>query len=242
MTEPSVISTAEHDKVKKTLEERRALRDQHIREYVDANLKEKERVLRVIAPGLMEDIGDEIREWFRRWYYEIRNFDKYPPPENGGSILIVRGETMTPKEHLDEVERLRREKEIAKGKGGKDDAKKKKAEEEKKRKEAEKKKKAAEAAAKKKAEKDFRFTFKESIADQKFKEAFEEYQEIWGERPFEENKLQKPYMDMIIDQKCYEMQLEVRPQVDELMRSWSLWPSNYNVCATTIHLYFTELS
>ncbi|KAF2885219.1 hypothetical protein ILUMI_20938 [Ignelater luminosus] len=218
MTEPSWVSTAEHDKVKEALEERRALRDQHVREYIDANLKEKERVLRVVAPGLMEDIGDEIREWFRRWYNEIRNFDKYPPPEVGGSILVVRGETMTPKEYLDEVERLRREKEVAKGKGDKDAEKKKKAEEEKKKKEAEKKKKAAEAAAKKKAGKDFKFTFKESIAAQKFNEAFKEYQELWDERPFEENKLQKPYMDIITDQKCYEMQLEVRPQVDELMR------------------------
>lgn len=221
MTEPSWKSKVEYEKFQQNLEKRRALRDQRIKEYIKANLDEKQRVLRVIGPGLMEDIGDEIREWFVQWYKRARNFDKYPDEEKGGSILIVRGETMTPEEWIDEVERVRR----LKAKLGKDykkkmneaKAKEKAKEKERKRKEKEQQKKEA-AKQKKKRPEDFEFEFEKSPADDGFKTGFIEYKQIWDEINDFDNPLEEHYMEMITEEKCYEMQLELRPKVDELMR------------------------
>lgn len=195
------------------------MRDQRIREYIQANLDEKVRVLRVIGPGLMEDIGDEIRAWFRRWYDVARNFDKFPDQEKGGSILIIRFETLTPEQWLLDVERKKKEKKkkVDKAKLAAEKAKKKKAEAERKKKEKERKKKEA-AAAKKKRGKDFEYKLPQSPAMGQFGEGFLEYKKIWDERDDMLNPTETHYMDMITDEKCYEMQMEVRPQVDELMR------------------------
>lgn len=221
MTEPSWRSHEEKEKFQNTVEQRRELRYQHIRDYIKANLDEKDRVLRVIGPGLMEDIGDEIREWFHFWYDSIRIFDKYPDEEKGGTILVVRGETMTPKEWIDEVERRRK----AKKKGGKDKKKEKEAKEkakkaaaEKKKKEKEKAKREAKLARRREMKGEFEFQMSDSIAKQRFKAGFNEQRELWGDKPFEQNPTDAPYMDIITDQKCYEMQLELRKNVDELMR------------------------
>lgn len=220
MTEPSWKSKKEQEKFQHNLEKRRALCDQRIREYIQANLDEKVRVLRVIAPGLMEDIGDEIREWFRNFYDFTRNFDKYPEEEQGGSILIIRGETMTPKEWLFDQEKQKTEKKLTKAEKAKlkaEMAKKKKAEAEKRKKEKEKKKKE-EAALRKKRAKEFEFKLAPSPAIGQFDEAFLEHKKLWDPIDDLKNPLEKHYMDMITEEKCYEMQLEVRPQVDELMR------------------------
>lgn len=64
---------------------KRRNREQKIREYIEACAKEKERVLKLVGPGLMEDIGDEIRYWFYNWYYVAHAFDKYPTEEEGGT-------------------------------------------------------------------------------------------------------------------------------------------------------------
>lgn len=220
MTEPSWKSNEEHEKFQKNLEKRRQLRDQRIKEYVEANLNEKARVLKVIAPGLMEDVGDEIREWFREWYTKANTFDKYPDEEKGGSILVVRGETITPEHYLAEQERKKKEK----GKKKKDKeklkaekAKKKAQEAERKRKEKEKKKQEARAKKKMRPE-DFEFKFEASVAEKAFGEGFKEHKEIWDEIDDLQNPEERHYMSMITEEKCYEMQLEIRPMVDELMR------------------------
>ncbi|CAH1159710.1 unnamed protein product [Phaedon cochleariae] len=224
MYEPPWKSKIEKETFERNLEKRREYRDQRIKEYIDSIDKEKARILRVVAPGLMEDIGDEIREWFHVWYREAKLFDKYPPEEKGGTILVVRGETMTPKEYLDEYERKRKEKMKA---GGADKLKEKekkeklkKQEEERKKKEAEKKKKEAAAKAKKKKKKggEYEFEYIETAGKPVYEKGIEEHQNIWDQRNEIENPLEKHYMDMITEQKCYEVQLEVRYKIDELMR------------------------
>nr|CAH7720166.1 unnamed protein product [Callosobruchus chinensis] len=223
MYEPSWKSTEAYDIFQKNLEVRRAYRDERIKDYIKSIDDEKARILRVVAPGLMEDVGDEIREWFRVWYKEIRMFDKFPPEEKGGTILVVRGETMTPKEYLDDYEKKRREKVKNKGKDkAKIEAeKKKKAEAEKKKKEAERKKKEAEAAKKKKKKKkpsEYEFEYEETAGLPFYKEGMKEHVEIWDQRNDFDNPLEKHYMDMITDRKCYEVQIEVRQKIDEAMR------------------------
>lgn len=223
MYEPSWRSKAEFEKLERTIQRRRELRDQHIRDYIKANLDEKERLLRVVGPGLMEDIGDEIREWFYQWYIRAKNFDKYPEEEDGGTVLVVRGETMTPEEWIDEVERKRRAK-VKKG-GMDKEAKRKEKEKlkkeklEKKKKEAEQKKRQKELEKKlRKRGEDFEFKFTESAAAGEMKDAFVEDRKLWLDRKDEDNPTETHYMDWITDEKCYEMQLELRKKVDELMR------------------------
>jgi hypothetical protein len=48
----------------------------------------------------MEDISDHIREWFREFYVGAKDFHRYPEEFEGGTILMVRGETQTVEEFL----------------------------------------------------------------------------------------------------------------------------------------------
>ncbi|KAK5647338.1 hypothetical protein RI129_002230 [Pyrocoelia pectoralis] len=54
----------------------------------------------------------------------------------------------------------------------------------------------------------------EDIAAEEFKEGFKEEKELWDYR----EDSSKPYLDIIREEGCYELQLEIRKQVDELMR------------------------
>lgn len=110
MNEPSWKCYKEFEVFKQNIIDRRNVRDQRRKEYHQAILDERNRLLREMAPGLFEDITDEIRAWFHHWYDQIKMFDKYPPEKVGGSILIVRLETFTPKEYLDDYEAKRRAK------------------------------------------------------------------------------------------------------------------------------------
>ncbi|XP_063918928.1 dynein regulatory complex protein 11-like isoform X2 [Zophobas morio] len=223
MYEPSWRSKEEFETLERNLHKRRDIRDQRIKEYIEANLNERARVFRVVGPGLMEDIGDEIREWFWQWYTQVKNFDNYPPEEKGGTVLVVRGETMTPKEWIDDVERKRKEKRKNKGR----DKEKLKAEKEKqkklkadqKKKEKEKKKKEMLRKKNKKLKPwDFELEYEPTIARDPFLKAFEEYHEFFDERKDADNPEEKTYMDIIHEEKCYEMQLELRKIVDDMMR------------------------
>ncbi|KAL1501910.1 hypothetical protein ABEB36_007143 [Hypothenemus hampei] len=224
MTEPSWRSTKDFEIFEANLQKRRDYRDERIREYIQAMRSEKTRIFRVVAPGLLEDIEDEIREWFHRWYIEAKTFDKYPPEEKGGTILVVRGETMTPLEYLEEYERKRREKVKAGGqaklKAKKEKERKQKLEAEKRKKEAEKKRKEAEAKKKKKKKKpgDFEFEYGNTMSKALRDLGEEEFKKIWNDRNDFDNPEEKHYMDIITEQFCYETQLEVRKQADELMR------------------------
>ncbi|EFA06079.1 IQ and AAA domain-containing protein 1-like [Tribolium castaneum] len=223
MIEPSWKSNEEFEKLERNLQKRRDIRDQRIKEYIEANLNERTRVFRVIGPRLMEDIGDEIREWFYQWYTQVKNFDKYPPEEKGGTVLVVRGETLTPKEWIDEYNRKKREKVKNKGR----DKEKLKAEKEKQKKLlADLKKKEKEKAKKEKLRKkkkklkpwDFELEYEPTVAKEPYENAIEEYHRIFDERKDEDNPDEKHYMDIIHEEKCYEMQLELRKVVDEMMR------------------------
>ncbi|XP_050296762.1 IQ and AAA domain-containing protein 1-like [Anthonomus grandis grandis] len=223
MNEPSWKSREQFDIMEANLEKRRQYRDEKIKEYIKAIDDEKARILRVVAPGLLEDIEDEIREWFHQWYVGARTFDTYPPEEKGGTVIVVRGETMTPKEYLDEYERKRREKVKAGGaealKAKKAKEKKAKEEAEKKKKEAEKKRKEAEAKKKKKKKPgDYELEYTETLSKALRDVGKEEFEKIWNERNPFDNPEETYYIDLITEKHCYETQLEIRKQADALMR------------------------
>lgn len=225
MIESSNQSKKEIEAVEELIEKRREKREIRIKEYLEAHVNEKERVLRVIGPGLMEDIGDEIRDWLHEWYDEARIFDKYPTEDQGGTILVVRGDTMTPQEWIDEVERQRRKKVVS---GGDKDRKREERERKKAQKAAEKAEKKKKAAALKKAMKEkkarrenmggYIMEFDKPAADELYEKAQQEHKELWDVRDEFLNPDEVHYMDLITDEKCYQLQLEIRAKVDELMR------------------------
>lgn len=79
-------------------ERRRAKKFAFDEAFVKAIEDEKARILKVRTPWIMEDISDHIREWFREFYYKVQDFDRYPEEFEGGTILVVKGETMDPEE------------------------------------------------------------------------------------------------------------------------------------------------
>ncbi|XP_043505709.1 dynein regulatory complex protein 11-like [Polistes fuscatus] len=156
---------------------------------------ERIRLLKMVGPGLIEDITDEIQEWFIVWYDTVGHFDVYPPEELGGSVLIVTGQTTDPEEYL--IQQIQKQKatktkEIAQP-------------------EKEKiKPKVVEPAR--------GWFMPETPAFNCLENANNEFIENWSHRDESCNPLQRPYLDLITDRLCYELQLEMRLIVDELMR------------------------
>ncbi|KAH9644163.1 hypothetical protein HF086_008652 [Spodoptera exigua] len=87
--------------LEKVKEARRQYRRAYYEQWINDNLKEKSRVLKLRQGDILDDITDEIRQWFTEWFREVQVFDEFPWAEEGGSILIVRGETFTIEEYLD---------------------------------------------------------------------------------------------------------------------------------------------
>lgn len=63
--------------------------------FVAACEDTKARIVKLRTPWIMEDISDQIRDWFREMYEAGGEFDKFPPAIKGGTILVIRGETNT---------------------------------------------------------------------------------------------------------------------------------------------------
>lgn len=86
-----------HDKSQHKRRERK-------REFDEAFLKalqdEKAHILKMKSEFIMEDITDDIRSWFREFYKEAKDFHRYPAEFEGGTIMVLRGETKTPEEFL----------------------------------------------------------------------------------------------------------------------------------------------
>lgn len=68
--------------------------------FLKAVNDEKARILKLKSDSIMEDISDDIRQWFREFYDEVKDFHRYPEQFEGGTILVVQGDTMTPEEFL----------------------------------------------------------------------------------------------------------------------------------------------
>ncbi|XP_046753211.1 IQ and AAA domain-containing protein 1-like [Diprion similis] len=151
-------------------------------------------VHQIRGPGLLEDITDEVKEWFLLWYNELGFFDAYPLAQAGGSILIATGQTLTPEEY--HMEQMRKAEEAKKGKG-----------------------KAAAAAAKAKQKvKQRGDKIEEPNTLKGLREANDDFLANWSLRDETGNPHQREYLDLITDKLCYELQLEMREVVDELMR------------------------
>ncbi|XP_057322811.1 dynein regulatory complex protein 11-like [Microplitis mediator] len=91
----------DEDNIKRRLDLRsRALADFEMRKN-----EQKSRVFEIKSPELMEDITDEIREWFRLWYNQVGHFGIFPPASDGGSVLIATEQVPSPQEFLSPQEK-----------------------------------------------------------------------------------------------------------------------------------------
>lgn len=144
----------------------------------------------------MEDIIDEIHEWFVTWYDAAGHYDVFPAAELGGSVLIVTGQTSTPQEYL--TEKLEKE---ARKRAGKKEAPR------------------AEAvpAGRKAPEKGWRMPQTQALSC--LLEANADFIKNWSLRDETRNPEQKEYVDLIVEKLCYKLQLEIRKIADEFLRA-----------------------
>ncbi|XP_023933842.1 dynein regulatory complex protein 11-like [Bicyclus anynana] len=98
---PSCPEPSAKTQLEKVKEARRNFRQKYYKAWLKQNLKEQSRVFKLREGDVMEDISAEIRDWLQTWYAEVRVFDEFPYPEEGGSILIVKGETFTIEEYIE---------------------------------------------------------------------------------------------------------------------------------------------
>ena len=138
----------------------------------------------------MEDITDEIHEWFVVWYNALGHYDVFPAANLGGSVLIVTGQTLTPEEYL--IEKLEKEKKAK-----------------------ERRRRLPKPEPIKAKDVDWKMPQTNNLSC--LKEANNDFIRNWSFR--DETYLEQEYMDLITEKLCYELQLEMREIVDELMRA-----------------------
>ncbi|XP_021711933.1 IQ and AAA domain-containing protein 1-like [Aedes aegypti] len=173
----------------------------------------------------MEDISDHIRAWFREFYDQAHAFDRYPEIWEGGTILVIKGETLTPDEYME----VQRKKALEKLKSA--EQKKKEAEAKKKAKELEKEKKKAakeklrerrreEKELEKKEGKTYDFKKPEFATNAyiTIEESIARYEKDWYFIDELENEDELPIMEWITLDKFAEVHQELRPIVDEVLR------------------------
>lgn len=68
--------------------------------FIKALEDEKARILKVKSHFIMEDISDDIRQWFHEFYKDAKDFHRYPEEFEGGTIMVMRGETSTVEEFV----------------------------------------------------------------------------------------------------------------------------------------------
>lgn len=93
---------------------RRDRKKEFDQKFLEAMEDEKAKILKLRSPFIMEDISDDIRQWFHEFYKGAHDFDRYPEAFEGGTILVVRGETNTIEEFL--VEKAKKPEQKAKEK------------------------------------------------------------------------------------------------------------------------------
>ncbi|KOX74351.1 Putative IQ and AAA domain-containing protein 1-like [Melipona quadrifasciata] len=186
MTIPSWKSQDVIKKDRKNFQKKLTLMPGFANEIMKMTEKQQARLWKIRGPGLMEDITDEIREWFIMWYNDVGHFDAYPVAYLGGSVLITTGQTLTPQEYL--VEKMIKQTTKAPI--------------------------ITRAKIKKKKQPWIRQTKTFSLLN----EANQDFTNNWSFRHRTNEYREEIYHDLIKDKLCYELQLEMRKIVDELMR------------------------
>lgn len=210
-------------------EVRRRFRQNYYQKWLQENVKEKTRILQLKEGHIMDDITTEIREWFRVWYNKVRTFDEFPWPEEGGSILVVQGDTFTIEEYVEwrtaEEKRLKEESGNPKTKeqikAEKLEAKLEKRRLEKEALEKEKKRLLDYKKARLNPDNDPGVYIKEGKHFENLQEVWKEYQHQWKDIDLADVSLDviKGFIKDLLTENVYrDIHLQLRSVVDEMMR------------------------
>ncbi|XP_070498782.1 dynein regulatory complex protein 11-like [Chironomus tepperi] len=179
---------------------------------------EKARILKVKSETIMEDITEDIRAWFYEFYKTAKDFHRYPEEFEGGTIMVMRGETKTPEEFL--IEKNKSPAEKAKDKELKKKERKEKKQQEKKAKENEKKKEIQRKKMELKQGPTWNF------AEMKEWKAFENFEKIYTVGDYDwkiiddtyNDPKELPEMEFVTADAYADVHQELRLIVDNFMR------------------------
>ncbi|KAJ7322745.1 hypothetical protein JRQ81_019032 [Phrynocephalus forsythii] len=178
-------------------------------EYRDALDHVRDTLYEVEGPGAREQLKEQLRQWFIECHHLTGRFPDYPEEEMGGCTVLFAQKT---------PEEVRAELDLAEIKA---EAKKKEKKEKEKRKEEEKGQKEAEKGKKakdKKAEEDEGLTLSPSKFLATIQQGFLQYTGCWSDQDEALNFEQRYQVELIKAEKRKEVEVEIRLQVDELMR------------------------
>ncbi|XP_026734641.1 IQ and AAA domain-containing protein 1-like [Trichoplusia ni] len=224
--DPFRTSTSYREATNKVYDRRRNTRFKIKQTYLKELERENTRLIVFKKGEQIDDITDEIREWFKEWYYGYGFFPEYPYDIEGGTIMVVRGDYPTVEEKIADDERMET---MMKGKtreqlkqeqaAAKADAKNKAAA----LKEAKQKEEATLMKARCNPFSDPGYAILESETLKQVVEAFNLYRVSWSlydELPSEEfGETVYGYMKpLLIEEIMSTMHKECRVFVDELMR------------------------
>ncbi|EAT41606.1 AAEL006763-PA [Aedes aegypti] len=202
-------------RIEKAEKERRKRKPEFDEAFLKAIEDEKTRILQQRGPWIMEDISDHIRAWFREFYDQAHAFDRYPEIWEGGTILVIKGETLTPDEYMEVQRKKALEKLKTKKKAKELEKEKKKAAKEKLR---ERRREEKELEKKEGKTYDFKKPEFATNAYITIEESIARYEKDWYFIDELENEDELPIMEWITLDKFAEVHQELRPIVDEVLR------------------------
>ncbi|KAG7313406.1 hypothetical protein JYU34_000524 [Plutella xylostella] len=229
MVMPSYTPPSAKIELERVKEIRRNFRRAYYEKWLEENVTENSKVLRLRKHDIMEDITAEVRAWFLEWYTAVNCFDEYPWPGEGGSILVVRGETMTTAEYEEwKKAEEKRMKQAANNPKTKEQikAEKKEAREEKKNKAREEKQREKIRQANYMKQRlnpksDPGVYLPKSVCFDPIKENWKLYENQWNQIDTRDPEVEaiKGYIMKLITEDAYQnAQFQLRPIVDEMMR------------------------
>lgn len=196
---------------------RRERKEEFDKALADAIQNEKARILKFKSEIIMEDITDSIRAWFKEMYDYAGDFDRYPEEFEGGTILVVQGETMTPEEFL--IDKKKTDAQRSKEKELKKKEKKDQITAEKKAKELEKKQEVERKKRELKTGPTWDFSNKKNWkAFENLETAFNEITHEWKDIDELKNWNEAPIWDWVTIDAYADVHKELRKVVDNFMR------------------------
>ncbi|KAK7821856.1 hypothetical protein U0070_004820 [Myodes glareolus] len=186
-------------------ESRRILQVEKEEEFQNAIGKTHDSLTEIEGPDMKEKMKDQIRQWFIECHALTGRFPDYPDEASGGSYLIFADKT--PEQVRQELETQVQEN-------------KKKEQEKNREKERETKEKKKKKTKDEKARKEPEVTFKvlPSKVIPVINAGHEEFTSVWKCRSDSKHPSQNFDSETLREEKRKEVELEIRAQVDELMR------------------------
>ncbi|VVC96594.1 unnamed protein product, partial [Leptidea sinapis] len=63
--------------------------------------RDRDRLIVLKRDNQIDDITDQVRSWFKEWYYGYGYFPEYPYPLEGGTVVVIRGDYPTIEEKIE---------------------------------------------------------------------------------------------------------------------------------------------